>query len=276
MLMPALNGQQIFLKKMPGIKGYIAKNFKFSPKVSAVCISLACVMIWCSTWQWERYKNKVELVKTYRDHKDSVSLSFPTQGKSLEDFQEVLDRRVSLAGTYDYSKQIIVTNRKDVSGPGHWLLTPFKIKDSSKHVIVSRGFIPFADRTPETWGKYSYEQQGKIEAVVKQSVDPKPFGPQNPSPNDAEKFPTLWYYPEIKKLHKQFPYEVIPWVYVQRLGDPLKGKFPAEAIRIKVPPSTHFGYTIEWAALAFVTLMIGLIIQVLPKKKRYRKENSEI
>lgn len=246
---------------------FIKSNFRFSPTITAVCVSLACVMVWASTWQWERYLKKVELVKTYGEHSKSLPLELPLD---TGEFESVFDRKVKIRGTFDYEKQVIVTNRKEVSGPGHLLLTPLKLEDSDKRIIVSRGFIPFEDREPKDWEKYNFEENVEIYGVVKPSVDSMLFAPSNPDANLQKPFARIWYFPEIGKMAQQLPYPVVSEIYLQKIGAPPKGEFPSEYIRIEVPPQTHFGYTIEWAVLAVVTLLLGFIMQVMPKRRATR------
>lgn len=222
-------------------------------------------MVWASSWQWERYLKKVELVKTYEEHSESPPLELPL---ASGEFESVYDRKVKVRGTFDYSRQVIVTNRKEVSGPGHLLLTPLKLNGSDKRIIVSRGFIPFEDREPQQWEKYNFDENVEIFGVVKPSVDSMLFAPSNPDVDLDKPLARIWYFPEISKMARQLPYPVVSDIYLQKIGAPPKGEFPSEYIRIEVPPQTHFGYTIEWAVLAVVTLLIGLIMQVMPKRRK--------
>lgn len=274
LVLPSPESISARLEQPPGCRytfrimfAYVRKNFRFSPKTTVICVMLAAVMLWCSRWQWERYLEKSALVATYAEHSESPPLELP-EGSATEDFGAVLDRKVELSGTYDYSRQVIVTNRKDVIGPGHLLLTPLKLDGSKRYIIVSRGFIPFADRAAETWEKYTFAEHEKLQGVVKASVDNKLFSPSNPEVGPEKPFARIWYYPEISKMAEQLPYPVIHGVYIQRIGPPPAGKFPLEYLRIEVPPQTHFGYTIEWAVMAAVTLLIGFLLQIWPRRGR--------
>lgn len=229
------------------------------------------MMFYLSTWQWERYKWKVDLVNSYRTNSEAQAIPFPLGGRSKEDFAEVINRKVKISGSYDFSRQMIVQNRRHASGPGFWLLTPFKIDRSESYVIVSRGFIPFADRTPEDWQKYNFKQEEEFEAVVQKTVDQMNFvAPKSKNNLSENSFTEKWLYPDMKEIAKQLPYPVITEVYLQRLGKPPVGTFPAEAISIQVPPSTHFGYTIEWALLGLMTLLIGFGLQAFGRRGKMR------
>jgi len=239
-------------------------------------------MVRLSLWQWDRYKWKVDLVKTYEANSTAPALNFPLNGTLPEDYEQVLHRKVKLAGRYDYSRQVIVLNRKhgnEQNGvePGHFLLTPFLVDGTGRAVIVSRGFIPFSDRTPDTWEKYNFEPEAEtLFGVVKQSITPMLLGPKNPRVGGKEPFQTKWFYEEIGKMAEQLPYPVMSAVFIQRLGNPPSGNYPAEAVSIEVPPSTHYGYTIEWLVLAIFTLLVGFLLQAFPwyRSSRYRRGPS--
>lgn len=224
-------------------------------------------MFWASSWQWSRYKWKVEIVNSYRANAESAALDFPTNATNEKAFKNVLNRKVKISGRYDFDKQMIVKNRKHATGPGFWLLTPFKIKNSNRYIVVSRGFIPFKDKDKETWSKYNRELEEDLYAVVQKSVKQMNFiAPK--SHEKSEGFINEWFYPDINEMAKQLPYPMISEVFLQRLSKPNDPEFPAQAISIRVPPSTHFGYTIEWAILGILTLLVGFFLQTLGGDKK--------
>lgn len=246
------------------MRRFLPKTFSFSKRVTIVTALLATIMIVCSVWQWRRYNWKVGIVETYNLDSKTAALTFPANAKSEGEFSPVIDRRVRVRGHFDYDHEVIVTNKRKPSGPGHFLLAPFQIADTGEWVIVSRGFIPFEDRTPDTWRKYDSTEPDEFTAIVKRSVHPMLFSPKNPKPEPG-RIVSLWYFEEIDKIAAQLPQKnVITAVYLQRVGTPLRGSFPEQAISIEVPPSTHYGYMIEWAILACATLAIGFVLQAFP------------
>ena len=243
-------------------------EFRFSLSMTVASAVLAAVMFWAATWQWERYHEKTALIATYQADAAVTPLPFPKVAASKDEYLRLRDRRVRLRGRYDFDHQVIVTNRMHRSGAGHLLLTPLQIEGTDLHVIVSRGFIPFEDRAPDTWRKYNIAEHEELDAVVKQSAEQRSFGPRNPAVGDGAEFASIFFFPEISKITKQLPYKVISDIYLQRLGNPPVGEFPAESILVEVPPSTHYGYSIEWCLLGLATLTIGFLLQAFPRKKR--------
>lgn len=261
----------------------LPQTFSFSWKITLTCLFLAAVMFRLSYWQWQRYLWKVDLVKSYDALPSVPALPFPSSGSLPEDFDSVVNRRVSLRGRYDYEHQVIVTNKRHASDgrpgtegfatePGHFLFAPFIIDGSNRAVFVSRGFIPFEDLTPETWKRYDFQPgEESLSGVVKRTITPWLIGPRNPKTGGNNPFQTKFKFEEISKLAAQLPYPSIEPIYIQRLGNPPVGNFPAEAVSIEVPPSTHHGYMLEWASLGILTLAVGFILQAFPWYRGYRR-----
>ena len=252
------------------------KNFRFSPLITVISILLAVLMLKASFWQWERYNYKVKLLQSYEQNSRDIAQKLPGDWAKTSDFTEVLHRRVKVSGRYDFSRQILIANRRHQSGPGFWLVTPLRIEKSDQSILVSRGFIPFADRDQRKWEKYSFAQEEQLEAVVQESIPHRVFlAPKSSAAKSNAEFQRVWLYPDLEKIAEQFPYPIISAVFLQRLGGPPYGQFPAESVSVRVPPSTHFGYTIEWALLALSSLILGFLLQAFPRRKKHRGISSK-
>ena len=246
-------------------------RFQFSPTITITCLLLASLMLTASQWQWSRYKYKVKLLETYAQHESTADIEFPYNSGDLTDYSKLIFQKVKLSGEFDYSRQVIIINRRHETGPGYLLITPLKLTGSNLHVLISRGFIPFADDKPNKWNKYNFDNRAEFYAVVKQSVKRKSaLSPMNPDASLNKPLERRWNYMELDKMALQLPYPVIDSVYLEQIGGPsaigggVDALFPAEHIRIQVPPSTHFGYTFEWILLALATIGIGYILQAYP------------
>lgn len=287
-----LNAKNLSQKGRPGI----LRRLSLFPTI--VGILLAILMFKLSAWQWTRYLDKSKLVADLKSEKNAPALPLPvekliaaqqntplprpenltpeqqaaerkkTEREKEELIKNLENRKVSLKGRYDFEHQIYIQNRKNADGPGGYLLTPMKIAGSDYYLFVNRGFIPFDDREVENWGKYQLVEEEEITAVVQKPKAPKAsFGPQNPELNQGQ-LVRHWSYEEISKLAKQVPYPLIDSIYLARLGPKSEAKYPEVAMTIQVPPSTHFGYTIEWALLGLLTLALTVILQIMPKRRR--------
>lgn len=265
---------------------FVPASFRFSPAITGGALLLSIAMLFASHWQWNRYKYKVRLLESFRQNSLSTPLTFPPVAKSdrtLTDSENLREKKVRLSGVFDYSHQLIVTNREGQMGsgvgPGHLLFTPFLLNGGAGPAIfVNRGFIPFADREPNSWAKYSfYPGETVIDAVVQAPVLGSALGPGNPGGKSGgqQDFRRIWFFEEIPAMAKEYAIPTLENVYLQLLGGPPTGEFPREAVRIQVPPTTHFGYTIEWILLAFTTLALAFFFQCV-RFRRNRPPQSAL
>ncbi len=216
-------------------------------------------MLKASSWQWGKYKEKTKLLKTYEHNYEA---------REIEDYTKLeinLYRKVILLGEFNYENQFLIANRKDITGPGFWLLTEFKLRNQkkiniNKSIIVSRGFIPFKDR--DNLEKYNYNQPNLIQAVIQKSIPQKSFLSPSESKNKH-----IYLYPDINKICIKHAINCVDTTYyAQKIKMAKEPIFPKESISIQVPPSTHYGYTFEWIILALITLFLSTFAQLYPKK----------
>lgn len=254
------------------------EGFRFSPLITTVSVTLAVLMFWASRWQWTRYLEKVALRESYAETSAEPPTPFRfDEAREESQLDPLLNRKVELRGTYDLDLQLIVTNRSHSSGPGHHLFAPFRLSGSDRAVLVSRGFIPFADRDPSSWAKYDVRGEQTIQGVVKRAkaAGRTPLSPQNPAVGEGRPYQRVWLFEEVGKMVQQLPYPTFSSVFVEKVprtgglrGAAGPASFPAEQVSFEVPPSTHFGYTIEWALLAMASLGIGYALQAFPGLRR--------
>ena len=244
-------------------------SFRFSWLITLAALLVASGMLFASRWQWQRYEYKKDLVSTYSQHSTAEPLPFPLGASKPSDYLPVLHRKVNLKGRYDFDNQAVLINRKHASGPGFLLLTPFLPEGSDRWIVVSRGFIPFEDSEPEDWRKYDFDPEETLSAVVQKNVKEKSFiTPLRPPDGTHNGRQVKWAYANIAAIADSMPDQTIPHVYLERLGESPRGKFPAEAVSIRVPPSTHFGYAIEWTLLACGTLLVAFLVQAFPRRMK--------
>ena len=245
------------------------KNFKFSPILTIFSILLALLMFKASHWQFRRYKEKITLVDNYKLHSRSLPETLPLSKISTEDLlaketvKKLKYKKIELPGEFNFEKQVAIKNKRHKNyGPGFMLLTPFKIAQSDIHILVSRGFIPYAENKKDEWKKFNFPEQ-KIEAVLKPTVPHRTvIGPRANTGKGMGKDSLLfWNYPDIEKISALYDIKILKNVYLEKLGNPPKGDFPAEQVTFRLAPRVHLGYTVEWAVLALITLLASGAIQ---------------
>ena len=247
-------------------------TFRFSLKITLTAIFVAALMLKASHWQWQRYLEKTLLVSSYQENASSPATPFEKAAADPDGLNAYHFRALSLEGVYDYRRQVAILNRRDSSGPGQLLLTPLKLPNTETRVLISRGLIPFRDREPSAWPQYDGPPGEQLKGVLQASVGKAtPISPSSRLSASDEEVVRNFLYPDLEAIARQLPYPVLTSHYLQRIkkeGDP---EFPAEYVKIKVPPSTHFGYTIEWALLATLTMLGAFFLQAFPDRFTRRR-----
>lgn len=274
-------------------------KFRFSWRISLVCLVLIALMVRASFWQWARHQDKVAYIEVLKSRLDQpvVPLSeLLEQAKSGVPWSEFIFRRVQFSGELDFSHEMTLRNRRHQDVAGVFVLTPTKL-ESGEGLLVSRGFIPMdrADRSERV--KFQHSAQESFTGIIKEGSTPKFMAPSDPPSGGGNPWVDSWLRVDLDKIAKQLPYPLLP-IYVETISDSRGSgavqdivksasersdvltlvrnsqvvsqgtlNVPDSALPIPVydtviPPGRHLGYVYEWAFLAIITALIGVILQL--------------
>lgn len=160
-------------------------------------------------------------------------------------------RRVRIAGTPDYSHELIYAARSHSGSPGVNFLTPLRVAGHDTAVLIDRGWIYSPDGATVEAAKWR-ERDTTFEGFVEEF--PSPTGATYVSrPNIISR---LGY----DVVAKALPYPVAK-TYVVLLGD---SSMAADRIaRLKPPPldeGPHKSYAIQWFGFALVALIGAAVV----------------
>jgi cytochrome oxidase assembly protein ShyY1 len=209
----------------------------------AVVIVAAAVMARLGEWQLDRARSKGE-----QDRIRSAQARPPVALTSLiaprTAFPEsVADRRVTVQGTWDGARQLLVPGRRLGDATGLWVLTPLRMPDGSG-VPVVRGWVPDAGAPaadPKTLPAGNVEVTGVLQpSEIVADLEP----------GDASGVPAGQVALAAAPLLVQhWPYPLVTGYVVQTAVTPN----PASGLAL-VPPSTGEGglalqnlsYALQW------------------------------
>jgi surfeit locus 1 family protein len=280
-------------------------NFAFSPKVSIITALLAMGMVRASVWQWDRHIQKQALIGELNEtlHREPIDLGVLIAQKpdwSCETF-----RRVKVSGTFDFEREILLRNRNLDGRAGAHVITPLKIDSTGEHVLIDRGFIPLGREGREQRRDYQKPLQSTFFGLIKNSSPKKFLAPSDPPAGAGHPWVDQWIRVDIPNIQAQLPYPLLP-IYLETMEDPndpllaskivregaagksdvlmLTGQksvesfgmespdanYPLPTYDITPPPDIHLGYVYEWAFMAILTLLIGVVMQLKrPTKPSY-------
>jgi len=270
-------------------------QFRFSKKITITCGILALFMVYASYWQYTRYVAKNVYIKELMQHLELPVTPLETAlTEAQNDWQKLLYRRVLVTGTWDYSQEIILRNRKHDGMMGGFVLTPLKTAGTT--IYISRGFIPIQLLSPESRKPFQKEETATLVGLIKESTARKLFAPSDPETGATLPRVDQWLRIDIPNIQKQIPYTIAP-VYLEQIpetnsqvtsddlqesksnrdeilfmpgaganlpsyDDIPKGDFPIPTYDTVIPAARHYSYIFEWAIMALMTIIIGGVLQL--------------
>lgn len=275
-------------------------KFNWSWRINVIGLILIGIFLRLSYWQYERHEWKLAYIEQMRERlelqpQDIVSLLGQAQALRPEDLTY---RRVLVSGTYDFSQEVVLRNRKYKHAMGVHALTPLKLADTEQYVLVNRGFIPLSKANIEQRSAFHKPLTVQFTGLIKENSKKNWLGPADQ--NISSELPRLdaWLRVDLEGLQKQLPYPLLPFyleimeiddikVIEQSIVDTSQsgrdeimmmtpregmmqldaddvgnGKYPIPVFDTVIPAGRHFGYIFEWAFLALLTAAICLVMQL--------------
>lgn len=276
---------------------------KLYPRFSVIIPAaiLALVMLRLSWWQYDRYQEKLIFVEELqRRLAEPVTpltdlLSHPTKSLPF--------RRVTVTGTYDFTHEVVLRNRRHDGIPGVLVLTPLAItvpeRTEPLRVLVSRGFIPLSRSSQEQRTSFQRPTNTHITAIIKETAERRFLAPNDPPSGPQHPWVDAWLRVDLPRIGAQLPYPLLPFYLeeipanqvdtlslsiVQSHSDreemlsmasrrPVAGPpnlaaytFPIPSPTTVVPAGRHRQYVYEWLILAVLTVLGSLILMLRPQR----------
>ena len=90
-------------------------------------------------WQW----NKAELKQALQAERDRHGRATPIPLTANPEATDSLrHHHLTVRGTYDADRQVLIDNRLHEGVAGYHVLTPLRLADSDRYVLVNRGWLP--------------------------------------------------------------------------------------------------------------------------------------
>lgn len=206
------------------------------------------VLISLGNWQLKRYHYKQQLMQHYHQQINQPPLPF----SQLNLNQDIRFQQVKVVGTYLNDYSLLLENRFYKNQIGFEVLTPFKIKNTQKVLLVNRGWVPMiADQQAAPLKPILEEQQitGYIQVLGYQGFT---IGKNILT----AQWPLLIQKIDFSALQQLTHLDFYP--FVLRLNANQSSSFVSEWQPTTVPPQRHLAYAVQWFAMA-----IALIIAFL-------------
>lgn len=247
------------------------RRFQFSAETT-VLVTLAAVLCYSmGYWQWTRFeeKNAYFAILEQQNERGPSPLD-----STLTDFSSLYHGQVTVTGSFDYEREMVLMNRSYRDEPGVKVITPLRLQGDAGVVLVDRGFLPFGWYMEESrQAEYRPVGEQQFTARLRPAQDKSFFlTPETADPVPGE-WKARWLRIEVPKMAKQLPYAVMP-IYLEQ-ETALSGlEYPLPITHKVLPASRHLNYTLQWFSFGTFGLFLGVVIQF--RRKPAVMQSSQI
>ena len=285
----------------------MSKRFFFSPRVSGIGFILVVTMLCLSHWQWNRHLEKKALIHSLEQRLEMPVIRGKEQLQAIMQNPEAFyHRKVLIDGAYDFSREVVIRNRRRENTPGVIVLTPVAIPGSEVRILINRGFLPLQLAKKNKRVQFHTDTNAHFIGLIKESNRRTALAPEDPE-TSGNSWHDEFIRVDIEHLRTQYPYPLAPF-YVERMSSldtqsikeaivksdsdkeellllPMRAinesqktesthpeEYPVPFFTTVLPAGRHLGYVFEWAAMALMTVLICLILQLRPPRNKQQRD----
>ena len=224
-------------------------RFSFRPVPFVATVLVVALGLSLGQWQDRRAAGKIALQQQMSRNSTGAPLAVGPAPMAVPDVEF---RKVSVTGQFVQGWPLFLDNRPQEGRVGFYLLMPFKIAGSERHVLVARGWLPRHNAQHDKLPPFTTpEGQVTVEGVaragmghVMQLGTPAVVRPQAILQNLT-----------VGELASASGLDLQPFVIEQTdagvPGDGIRRAWPAPALNVE----KHQGYAFQWYALSVMALL---------------------
>lgn len=212
---------------------------------------LVFLMLNLGFWQLNRLDKKRDFNSVLSAHSSTPVQTLDSAVPAKWNTAEGEWKRVSVSGTYDFSKAVTVINRSQDGTAGYNSVVPFTSLNN-RTILVNRGFVPLVMEAPEA-------PTGKIEIVgyLRASQTRSALGPIDSKEPSNTEFQRL----DIPLISAHVGKTIEP-MFLQLIAESPASASQWPAI-VQLPPldnGTHFSYALQWFFFCLVALTAWVVV----------------
>lgn len=224
-------------------------RFKNPGSVPVVFMAM-CVAVFVALggWQLQRLQWKQEILdRTKAGQEEAPLAALPGSAGQL---QEVMYRRVALAGYYLKDKVFFRIGMHPDYAQGYYILQPFRILDTDQTILVNRGFVPGTQQEAlDIIRSAKGAAPSQVQGLLRPPHEARLFTPANQPDRN------IWFSDALREMGDTAGVTLLPAV-VERTGKIVANQFPIPnkgEIRLR---NDHLGYAVTWFLLAAIAVIM--------------------
>ena len=224
-------------------------KFKKAPLLAYLC--LLPVLLTLGVWQLNRADEK-RVALRLQDQQQSAEI-LELSGEIQEADKNIIYKNIHALGHFDDEHQFLLDNQVYKGRAGYIVLTPFRLKDANKAVLVNRGWLPVGNNRSDLpdvkveGGEISIT--GRINHFPR--VGMKLEGAEIP----ADNWPAVVQVIDINVLSKLLAYPLVNFqIELDKLSPNGYTREWQEAS--SMTPEKHRAYAVQWFLLALTLTVL--------------------
>lgn len=208
------------------------------------------VLVLLGTWQTQRLFWKRDLIATIERGIAADAVPLPA---GLLDAAAWAYRRVTVRGTFDFSREYHLIAHTERGNFGYHVVVPLRRADGAGWVLVNRGWVPPSHKDPATRAAGQIAGEVTVTGLVRQPWGQGWFVPEN----DTAK--NIWYFGDAAGMLTASGITAAPALFIEADAAPNPGGFPAGGqTRVRLP-NNHLAYAVTWYSGAVVLAVIYVL-----------------
>lgn len=215
------------------------------PPLAAVGLLVAFVSL--GLWQLDRAAQKEQLAAMFSDEAPYRVVRSHDEPRPFE--------RVELRGNYLDQQQILIDNIVKNSRLGYYVVTPLESSPNDPLLLVNRGWVAKRRDTGAIDDDLSTPAE-RITVRGRAGNLPRVGIRSGEAFAGSHDWPRIAVYPNAEEVAAELDREVLPWALL--LGPDEAGGFLRDWQPDQSGPWTHYGYAVQWFAMAIALLIISV------------------
>lgn len=218
--------------------------------------AVAALLLRLGFWQVDRAEQKKSIISAYQNAAKSEPLDLNAALTAGKNPRELRAQALRLQGRFVSERQLLLDNQVSHAQVGYEVWTPLRLA-SGKLALVNRGWIAMNPNR-----RILPQLETSTDAVKLRGVWqplPRPGLRIGKNACDAQAaWPRVVQYPLFEELQCLLGAELIEGVLWLDPADP--NGFTREWAHSDFPPERHYGYALQWFALAATLVLLFVIV----------------
>ncbi len=211
------------------------------------------ILVWLGGWQMQRLQWKSDILAKIaaRVHAAPTPLPPPSQWQKLAD-SDYEYTRVHVSGTFDHTREALIFRSigDDSRQPGYHVITPLRITGTDHHILINRGFVTEAMKTPASRAAGQIEGEQQITGLLRALEARTPFTPDD-RPDIG-----LWFTRNPQAIARYINVDNAAPFSIDADGSAHPGGWPKGNTTVVNIRNDHLAYAMTWYGLAATIIIV--------------------